>query len=191
VSRRRAGERATRPIVGRVRSPRPLLLVGAALAALLGLVAANAAGADVDRFRPWTGPTPPLELKDMAGKSHTLADYRGRVVLINFWATWCPPCREEMPALQTLHERLGGRPFALLGVNYGESPSRIESFLRGTPVSFPILRDPRHEAITAWRVRTLPASFLVAADGQIRYTIVGELDWAADETVARVRALLP
>jgi hypothetical protein len=96
-----------------------------------------------------------------------------------------------MPALQTLHERLGGRPFALLGVNYGESPSRIESFLRGTPVSFPILRDPRHEAITAWRVRTLPASFLVAADGQIRYTIVGELDWAADETVARVRALLP
>jgi len=58
-------------------------------------------------------------------------------------------------------------------------------------VGFPILRDPRHEAITAWRVRTLPVSFLVAPDGQIRYTVVGELDWAADETEATVRRLLP
>ena len=187
----RAGERATRPIAGPVGLARQLLIGGAALAAVLGLVLSSAIGAEPERFRPWSGPTPPLELSDMAGKTHTLADYRGRAVLVNFWATWCLPCREEMPALQSLHARLAGRPFALLGVNYGESSSRIESFLRGTPVTFPILQDPRHEALTAWRVRTLPASFLVAADGQIRYTIVGEVDWAADDIVARVRALLP
>ena len=187
----RAGDRATRPIAGPGHSMRPLLSASAALATLLVVAVATAAGADPERFRPWTGPTPPLELKDMAGKTHTLTEYRGRVVLINFWATWCPPCRDEMPTLQGLHERLSGRPFAILGVNYGESPGRIESFLRGTSVGFPILRDPRHEAITAWRVRTLPASFVVAPDGQIRFTIVGELDWAADDNIARIRALLP
>jgi thiol-disulfide isomerase/thioredoxin len=186
----RAGDRATRPIAGPVSYMRRLLSACAMIATLL-VLAVSTASADPDRFRPWTGPTPPLELKDMAGKTHTLADYRGRVVLINFWATWCPPCRDEMPTLQGLHERLSGRPFAILGVNYGEMPNRIESFLRSTPVGFPILRDPRHEAITAWRVRTLPVSFLVTPDGQIRFTIVGELDWTADDTVARVRALLP
>jgi thiol-disulfide isomerase/thioredoxin len=171
---------------------RHLRVVTAALAALVALaVLSRASWAEVDRFRPWSGPTPPLELQDLAGKTHTLADYRGRVVLINFWATWCPPCRDEMPALQTLHDRLAGRPFAILGVNYGESPARIESFLRGVPVGFPILRDPRHEAITAWRVRTLPATFLVGPDGQIRYAVVGELDWAADDVIAVVRRLLP
>ena len=165
-------------------------LVALAVAAWLALVV-PAVGADADRFRAWTGPTPPLELKDLAGKTHTLADYRGRVLLVNFWATWCPPCRDEMPSLQTLHERLAARGFAILGVNYGEAAPRIESFLRGTPVGFPILRDPRHDAITAWRVRTLPASFLVGPDGQIRYTVVGELDWLADDAVATVRRLLP
>jgi thiol-disulfide isomerase/thioredoxin len=171
---------------------RPLIVVTAALLVLLGLgVPTSVAAADADRFRPWTGPTPPLELKDLAGKTHTLADYRGRAVLINFWATWCPPCRDEMPSLQSLHERLAGRGLTVLGVNYGEASARIESFLRGVTVGFAILRDPRHEAITAWRVRTLPVSFLVAPDGQIRYTVVGELDWAADETEATVRRLLP
>jgi len=172
-----------------MRCPR---VVTPTLAVLVGLAVLVPAGrAEVDRFLPWTGPTPPLELKDLAGKTHALADYRGRVVLINFWATWCLPCREEMPSLQRLHERLAGRPFAILGVNYGELPARIESFLDGVPVGFPILRDPRHEAITAWRVRTLPASFLVGPDGQIRYAVVGELDWASDEVVAVVRRLLP
>jgi len=186
----RAGERARRPVAGPVCYMRRLLSACVMLATLL-VPAVSPTGADLERFRPWTGPTPPLELKDLTGKTHTLGEYRGRVVLINFWATWCPPCREEMPALQALQERLSGRPFAILGVNYGESPNRIESFLRGTPVGFLILRDPRHEAITAWRIRTLPASFLVAPDGQIRFTIVGELDWTADDTVARVRTLLP
>ncbi|MGH7308973.1 MAG: TlpA family protein disulfide reductase [Candidatus Rokuibacteriota bacterium] len=145
----------------------------------------------VDRFRPWSGPTPALELKDLAGDTHTLARYRGRVVLINFWATWCPPCRDEMPSLQELWRRLAGQPFVLLGVNYGEGPNRISGFLRQVPVDFPILRDPRHEAIEAWRVRTLPATFLIGSDGQVRYSVVGELDWAADDVLARVRGLLP
>ncbi len=167
-------------------------LGAAAFAAFLALaLPGGPASAEVDRFSPWAGPTPPLELKDLAGKTHTLAHYRGRVVLLNFWATWCPPCRDEMPALQALHARLSDRPFTVLGVNYGEAPARIESFLGRAPVGFPLLLDPRHEAITAWGVRTLPATFLVGPDGEVRYRIIGELDWAAADIVARVRRLLP
>jgi thiol-disulfide isomerase/thioredoxin len=164
----------------------------ALLAVLVGLaVGAPARVEGVDRFRPWRGPTPPLELKDLAGNTHTLAQYLGRVVLINFWATWCPPCRDEMPSIQRLRDRLDGRPFVVLGVNYGESAARISSFLGQVPVDFPTLRDPRHEAVEAWRVRTLPATFLIGPDGHARYSVVGEMDWAADEALAVVRALLP
>jgi hypothetical protein len=96
-----------------------------------------------------------------------------------------------MPSLQRLRERLADQPFVILGVNYGESASRITSFLRQVPVDFPMLRDPRHEAIEAWRVRTLPATFLVGRDGAVRYSVVGEMDWATDEVLAVVRTLLP
>jgi hypothetical protein len=96
-----------------------------------------------------------------------------------------------MPSIQRLRERLAGQPFTVLGVNYGESASRINSFLGHVPVDFPMLRDPRHEAIEAWRVRTLPATFLVGPDGLVRYSVVGELDWATDDVLARVRGLLP
>lgn len=167
----------------------------AAAAVLVGLVTQLGwapAGVDgADRFRPWRGATPPLELKDLAGATHTLTRYRGRVVLVNFWATWCPPCRDEMPSLQRLRERLAGQPFVVLGVNYGESAARIDGFLRQVPVDFPMLRDPRHEAVEAWRVRTLPASFLIDPDGHARYSVVGEMDWATDEVLAVVRRLLP
>jgi thiol-disulfide isomerase/thioredoxin len=164
----------------------------AALLVAIGMALPSAAtGQDVDRFRAWRGPTPPLELKDLAGNTHTLAQYQGRVVLINFWATWCPPCRDEMPSLQQLQQRLAGQPFVILGVNYGESPGRINGFLKQMALDFPILRDPRHEAVEAWRVRTLPTSFLIGPDGQVRYWIVGELDWAADDVLARVRKLFP
>jgi len=170
---------------------RRAVLTLAVVALVACLPNAPSAGSDVDRFRPWTGPTPTLELKDLAEAPHTLADYQGHVVLLNFWATWCVPCRDEMPSLRKLLQRLSGQPFAILGVNYGESRSRIDSFVGSMSLTFPILRDPRHEAVTAWRVHTLPASFLVGPDGRVRYWVVGELDWAADDVVARVRQLLP
>ena len=121
---------------------------------------------------------------------HRLAAYRGRVVLLNFWATWCDPCREEMPSIRKLGERLAGKPFTVLGVNYGESPARIEGFLKQTPVDFPMLLDRNQEASRAWRVRVLPASFLVGPDGRVRFHAIGEIDWAADDAVAAVRRLL-
>ena len=141
-------------------------------------------------FRPWTGPTPALELRDLSGRAHRLADYRGKVVLVNFWATWCAPCRDEMPSIQRLRQSLDGRPFAVLAVNLAEPVSRIEKFLAQTPLDFPILLDADTSAAKAWKARFLPASYLVDTEGRVRYAHYGELDWAGPEARAKVLELL-
>jgi thiol-disulfide isomerase/thioredoxin len=175
----------------------PLLGAALALSPLVGIGAAgpwlSTSRAEVPaRFVPWKEPgAPPLVLKDSAGRVHALAGHRGRVVLVNFWATWCDPCRDEMPSLQRLKERLAGRPFAILAVNYGESARKVDEFLARMPVDFQVLLDPGQQAARAWRVRVLPASFLVDPDGRVRYAVIGELDWASADAERAVRALLP
>ena len=105
------------------------------LALLAGLVWACALAipsghADDGRFVPWKeAKALPLALRDLAGLPHTLADYHGKVVLVNFWATWCAPCREEMPSMERLRRQFAGRPFAILAVNYGESDARATDFV--------------------------------------------------------------
>jgi thiol-disulfide isomerase/thioredoxin len=156
-----------------------------------GCVAAHRAHAEPTRFLPWPeAPTPALALPDLDGRRHALADYRGKVVLINFWATWCEPCRDEMPSMQKLEERLRGQPFVILGVNHGEAKSRVREFAERMRIGFSILIDPSQDAPKAWRVRILPASFLVARDGRVRYRVIGEMDWASDEAVSVVSTLL-
>jgi peroxiredoxin len=146
-----------------------------AVSVLLGLCCVGIAAQELT---PWTsGPTPPLTLTDQHGTNHTLAAYHGRLVLVNFWATWCAPCREEMPALQALQHKLGKERLAVLAVNYGESPEKIQQFAHHTPLDFPLLLDRHMEAAKAWQVRVLPTSFVLGQDGGIRYSAVGQLDW--------------
>ena len=155
---------------------------------LCGAIASHAAG----DLRPWGGgPTPTLELNDLGGGGHSLADYRGKVVLLNFWATWCGPCRDEMPSMELLKKKLSGRPFVVLAVNVDEPESRVRKFLAQLPLDFPVLMDPDKRATSAWKVRILPASFLIARDGRVRYTVTGELDWANEHVVRLVSELLP
>ena len=136
------------------------------------------------------GGTPELALEDLAGKRHNLADYRGKVVLVNFWATWCEPCRAEMPSMDRLRGSLEGKPFAVLAVNLAEPLSRIEKFVDATPVRFPLLRDRDGSAAKAWQAKLLPASFLIGRDGRIKYVAYGELDWTSEPVRARVNELL-
>jgi cytochrome c biogenesis protein CcmG, thiol:disulfide interchange protein DsbE len=158
------------------------------VAALGAAVAFACAGAEL---KPWTGgATPELALADLAGKEHRLADYRGRVVLVNFWATWCEPCREEMPSLDRLRSSLKGKPFEVLAVNMAEPLSRIEKFAATLPVGFPLLRDRDGTTAKSWKAKLLPASFLIGRDGRIRYVAYGELDWSSDAVRARVAELL-
>jgi thiol-disulfide isomerase/thioredoxin len=160
----------------------------AGLAVLALACAGAAAGAEL---QAWSGgPPPPFALEDLAGRTHRLADYRGKVVLVNFWATWCEPCRAEMPSLGRLHAALADRPFVVLAVNLGEPVSRIKKFLAGTPLEFPVLLDRDTAVAKAWRARLLPATYLVGRDGRIRQVRFGELDWSSGAGRRAVEALL-
>ena len=152
------------------------------LAALMLGLALAAAPAAAEVLKPWTGgATPALELSDLRGTKHRLADYRGKVVLVNFWATWCVPCREEMPSIERLRASLEGRPFVVLAVNVAEPQSRIRKFLEAVPVGFPVLLDQDSQTTRAWQAKLLPATYIVGTDGRIRYRHVGELDWSRPE----------
>jgi len=154
-------------------------------------IAAGGSSAPGSRLAPWgDGPTPALALSDLAGRAHALPQYRGKVVVLNFWATWCEPCRDEMPSLQRLARHLAGQPFAILGVNYGESDVRVADFAKRLALDFPVLLDPNQDAPRAWRVRVLPASFVVDGEGRVRYRVVGEIDWMSREVVEAVTRLV-
>jgi thiol-disulfide isomerase/thioredoxin len=158
-----------------------------------GATAATAPGASAEgtRFIPWTeAPPPAVVLNDLAGRPAVLADYRGKVVLVSFWATWCEFCREQMLAMQQLQQRLTGQPFEILAVNFAESPAKVRSYVKSLSVDFRVVLDPNQDAAKAWRVRVLPVSFVVGADGRPRYTVLGEFDWASDESVNTISQLL-
>ena len=142
------------------------------------------------QLKPSSTPAPALELSDLDGKLHRLADYRGQAVLVNFWATWCVPCREEMPSIGRLRSSLEGRRFVVLAVNLAEPEARIRRFLEAVPVGFPILLDREARAAKAWQAKLLPATYIVGPDGAIRYRHLGELDWSKPEVRDAILALL-
>lgn len=140
---------------------------------------------------PWTGgATPALKLKDIAGGQHDLAQYKGKVVLVNFWATWCEPCRAEMPSMEELRERHANDAFVVLAVNVDEPEQRIRAFLKRMPLRFQILIDPGMRATRDWNARILPASYLIGRDGRIRYSARGDVAWTSDEVTRTVAELL-
>jgi thiol-disulfide isomerase/thioredoxin len=152
----------------------------------------SCAGIAAQELTPWaSGTTPLLALTDHRGMPHALSTYRNRVILVNFWATWCGPCREEMPALQALQDKLGKERVVVLAVNCGESPEKFQQFVQRVPVDFPVLLDRHTEATRAWQVRILPTSFVLGPDGQIRYSAVGMLDWSALQVIKLLTELSP
>jgi cytochrome c biogenesis protein CcmG, thiol:disulfide interchange protein DsbE len=153
----------------------------------VALLAALPAAAQLESS---SAPAPALELSDLDGRMHRLADYRGQAVLVNFWATWCVPCREEMPSIERLRSSLEGRRFVVLAVNLAEPEARIRRFLEAVPVGFPILLDREARAAKTWRARLLPATYVVGPDGAIRYRHLGELDWSKPEVRDAILALL-
>lgn len=159
---------------------------------LAALVAWPASGAAQQPLRLWYGGMmPALRLPDTTGRLHQLSQYRGKVVLINFWATWCAPCREEMPSIERLRKAMKGKPFVVLAVNLAEPEARIRHFLQTLPLGFPILLDADMAVTKAWKVRQLPASFVVGPDGRIRYSYIGDLDWSRESVRKTLSDLLP
>jgi thiol-disulfide isomerase/thioredoxin len=137
------------------------------------------------------GATPPLVLRDLGGKTHDLRDYRGKVVMVQFWATYCPPCVKEMPSVMRLKEKLAGKPFAILAVNMGETDKEVREFLNKIKVDFTVLMDPDGRALGDWKVFVAPSTFLVDPRGNIRYTLQGGAEWDRAEYVSKISAMLP
>jgi thiol-disulfide isomerase/thioredoxin len=137
------------------------------------------------------GAQPSIELTDLLGNTHRLADYRGKVVLVNFWATWCAPCREEMPSLERLRQALAGRPFVVLAVNVGEGGRVAGDFMNAMPHGFTVLLDRDGGTTRAWGARILPATYVLGPDGEVSFRHFGALDWSGAEAQRRITALLP
>jgi len=161
----------------------------ALLAALLagGLPLAGRAQFRLQRWPAGT-PAPALPSTDIQGSEQRLAALKGRVVLVNFWATWCGPCKEEMPTLQTLAE-LEGERIAVLAVNSRERPATVRRYLAATQLKLPVLLDPRGEATRAWQVEAFPTTILIDTAGQPRLVVIGAVDWTGQDAARWIDAL--
>ena len=137
-------------------------------------------------------PAPPLVLEDIDGREHRLADLRGRVVVVNFWATWCPPCVAEMPAIQRMYDALADEGLHVLAVNAGESAEDIRSFVRDfePALTFPLLRDTNGDTFARWRVLGLPHTFVIDGSGNLAYSAEGARQMDSPHIMERLRALL-
>lgn len=131
-------------------------------------------------------------LEDLDGKTQRLSDRRGKVVLVNFWATWCPPCRKELPSMQRLWEKLKSEAFAMHAIDVGESVDEIMPFIfsTGTELTFPILLDRDSKALRQWPVIAIPTTFVVDKQGRIAYRSVGGREWDDPKLIEELRRLM-
>ena len=159
------------------------------IAMLLSLALAGPAASGGLKDLP-AKPAAGLKLPNLAGGTLDLKQFRGKVVLVNYWATWCPPCRKEMPSMNRLAQLMEGQPFAILGVNAGDSAEAVQAFLMQTPVHFPILLDEEGGSLKAWQAFVFPTSYVVDKQGRVRMGLFGSIEWDEPETVARLEALV-
>ena len=164
--------------------------------ALAGIVALIVAGGPVVAKDPQTltpvperPPAPDFNLKDPDGNPVRLADFQGKPLIINFWATWCPPCREEMPSMQRAHEILSGEGIGLIAINVGEDGETVARFAETTQVTFPLPMDEASSVVTGYPVRGLPTTFVVDAQGRLAYVATGEREWDNQALLDLVRGL--
>jgi thiol-disulfide isomerase/thioredoxin len=131
-----------------------------------------------------------VQALDLQGRRHTLADFKGRVLVLNFWASWCEPCRAEMPTLQQLPAVFGEDRVAVVGVNFKESPQRIARFVQPAGFTLPVWLDPQGEVARAWGVSVFPSTVLMDRTGRARQRIRGEVDWSGTVALGWIDRLL-
>jgi len=135
---------------------------------------------------------PDFSLDDMDGEQHSLRDYRGKVIMLNFWATWCPPCRREIPSMESIYQDMGDKGFVVLGVNQFETPDHVFAYMGQLSVfpTFPILFDPDSSISERYAVKGLPTTLLINRQGEVVYRAAGGRDFDHPEVRAIVEELL-
>jgi peroxiredoxin len=157
------------------------------LGALWGLPGLTQADGGALTALPESREVPNFTLTDMQGQTHRLSDYRGRVVLINFWSVWCAPCRQEMPAMQRAWAQVRDQQVLIVAVNVQDRAEQVAEFLQGLPVEFPVLLGGDATMMTAWSVQALPTSLVIDPQGRMRYRVIGAYHW---DQPAALEALL-
>ncbi|MDH3728888.1 MAG: TlpA family protein disulfide reductase [Myxococcales bacterium] len=133
---------------------------------------------------------PPISLPDQAGKSVDLGKLEGKVVLIDFWASWCGPCKQEMPVLEALHKKYESQGLVVVGVNIDNSDKKMNNFLKATPVTFRQVRDKKLQIASRYEPSTMPSSYFIGRDGKIRHVHEGFRKNDAGKLEARIKELL-
>lgn len=146
-----------------------------------------------EKFEPVVAGTvaPEFELPGLDGKQHKLSEYRGKVVFLNFWATWCKPCAEEIPSMQKLHEDLGAFPFEIVAVSVDkDGPEVIEPFLKQYGVTFPVLHDRKGRVKELYKTTGVPETFIIDQNGVIAEKVWGPRDWAEPSSTKVIMELV-
>ena len=156
----------------------------------LKATATTKSGIDVllKEFKGKNGPIP-INLKNIDGKTVTRNDFTGQVTVVNFWATWCPPCIEEIPSLNRLKQKMADIPFELISINYAEDVKTIVEFMKEVNVEFPVLLDHNGEFAKQWNVISYPSTFIIDSKGIIQYGVNAAIEWDDPEVIRKIKAL--
>ena len=130
-----------------------------------------------------------LNLPDLSGQQRNLDEFAGKVLLVNFWASWCRPCIEEVPGIRRLMEAMADVPFAVIGVNVGESERRVQTMVERLRMEYPILLDKDSAAFKGWGATVLPTAYVLDRSGRVRYVGRGPVEWDRVDIIDMLRQL--
>lgn len=142
-------------------------------------------------LRKFTGNNPPvsINLNTVSGETFTKSNFKGKITVINFWATWCPPCIEEIPSLNRLMKKMEKRPFELISINYAEERNLIQDFMKKVNVEFPVLLDQNGEFAKQWNVISYPSTFIINKQGKIVYGVNSAIEWDNPELIDKINEM--
>ena len=143
-------------------------------------------------LKPYKGVVKPvaIKLRNAYGNKVIKTNFKKQVTVINFWATWCPPCVKEIPSLNRLKKKMRGKPFELISINYAEDQETILNFMKKVNVEFPVLLDPNGSFAKKWNVLTYPSTFVIDTNGNIKYGVNAAIEWDSEEVIEKLKNLL-
>lgn len=159
------------------------------LALIIAMLMANTYAQDLLTPLPNTPDAPDFLLRDLNEKIYELENFEGKPLIVNFWATWCPPCRKEMPSMNRAWEKIKDEGINMVAINYAEDEESVRAYIKKHPVDFTILLDESGEEFENWSIRGLPTTLILDPKGHVVYQAVGDREWDNDKLLDMIRKL--